>query len=327
MFQQIKLIITILFTSITVLTSCAQNSNNKITTQKNIAFLISMVQINLKQQYFDKSKADILSNKLAEMEREKLFDGVTTEVAAQMITNMLRKETNDKHFNIIAYKVNPQTQQAPAQAKPFTAGINSIKILKDNIGYLRWDACIAGEEAFKKIRSALDSLASCKQIIIDISENPGGDGASSAFINQFFYKSKAYQTLLIKKCTKDTDWHQSEVIFNYTEGPVFFDIPLYIILSDKTASAAEYFAFTAKEMKRATILGKTSAGAGNPGNATGYSLNNSDTAFWMFIPNCQIKTRAGHSIEGIGVKPDKELVTNDWVKETVDYITSRKTFN
>lgn len=327
MFHQIKLIISVLFIFITVLTSCAQSGNDKISTQKDISFLITVLPIQLKQQYFDKSKAEILSNKIAAMEREKLFEGVTAEVAAQMVTDMLRKETNDKHFNVVAYQVNPDPQQAQVQAKPFTAGISSIKILKDNIGYLKWDACIAGEEAFKKIRSALDSLAGCKQIIFDISENQGGDGASSAFINQFFYKSKAYQTLLIKKCNNDTGWHQSEVIFNYTEGFAFFDIPLYIILSDKTASAAEYFAFTAKEMKRATILGKTSAGAGNPGIGMGTSLGNSKTAFWMFIPNCQITTRSGHSIEGIGVEPDKKLVTNDWVKETVDYITSKKTSN
>ena len=327
MFQNIKLAVTVLFFSISALTSCAQSDNDKIATEKDISFLIAVLPIQLKQQYFDKSKADILSNKLAEMERKKLFEGVTAEVAAQIVTDMLRKETNDKHFNVVAYSVNPNPQQVQAQAKPFTAGISSVKILKDDIGYLKWDACIAGDEAFKKIRSALDSLAGCKQIIIDISENPGGDGSSSAFINQFFYKSKAYQTLLIKKCTKDTDWHQSEVIFNYSEGPSFFDIPLYIILSDKTASAAEYFAFTAKEMKRATILGKTSAGAGNPGIGMGTSLGNSKTAFWMFIPNCQIKTREGHSIEGIGVEPDKKLVTNDWVKETVDYITSKKTSN
>ncbi|WP_316824411.1 S41 family peptidase [Pedobacter miscanthi] len=319
MIKNFTVILSLLLVAIITLPACSQH---KPSAAENINFLTVVVKTNLKN-YFDQNKADELIEKVTEMERKKLFEGVSEEVAAKMITDMLRKETHDKHFNIIAYTIKPQAeakQTQPQNQQPFTAGITSIKILKNNIGYIKWDACIAGEAAFKKIRSALDSVAGCKQIIFDITENPGGDGASSAFINQFFYESKDYQTLLVKKCTGEANWHQSEVIFNYSQGPKLFNTPLYIITSDKTFSAAEYFAFTAKEMKRATILGKTTAGAGNPGNAMSTYLQNSDTVFWMFTPNCQITTRAGHSLEGVGVKPDVELTSNNWVNETVDYI-------
>ncbi|MCX2477245.1 S41 family peptidase [Pedobacter sp. MC2016-05] len=80
-----------------------------------------------------------------------------------------------------------------------------------------------------------------------------------------------------------------------------FDKPIYIISSKNTFSAAEYFGLTAKEMKRAIILGETTAGAGNPGTSQGYHSPNTDTVFWLFIPNCQIITRSGNSIEGVGL--------------------------
>lgn len=324
MIHSIKLNAIILLVIIASQLSCEPHKEQKASAEQDISFLINAVKDNLLRQYFDKSKAEYLSKKLIEMERENLFEGLTAEVAAQMITDMLRKETKDKHFNVMAYPINPDQKQASLPVPPFTGGITSVKILKNNIGYIKWDACIAGEDAFKKIRSALDSVAACQELIIDLTDNPGGDGASSAFINQFLYESKDYQTLLIKKCTNESDWHQSEVIFNYKEGPTFFKTPLYIIVSDRTFSAAEYFAFTAKEMKRATILGKTTGGGGNPGNIINVALSNSDTAFWMFIPNCQITTRAGHSIEGVGVQPDIALKTADWVKETVEYISKSK---
>lgn len=304
--------------------SCAQNKKHEVSARQDISLLLNVLKDNLAKQYFDRTMADHLTKELVKMEGEKLFEGVSAEVAAQMITDMLRRETHDKHFNVIAYNVNPVNKQTALQKIPFTGGITSVKILKNNIGYIKWDACIAGQEALKKIRNALDSVAACKKLIIDITDNPGGDGTPSAFINQFLYKSKDYQTLLIKKCTGETNWHQSEVIFNYNDGPTFFNIPLFIIVSDRTFSAAEYFCFTAKEMKRAIILGKTTGGGGNPGNAMSFSLSKSETAFWMFIPNCQITTRAGHSIEGVGVKPDVELKTADWVNETVEYIMKSK---
>ncbi|WP_449436199.1 S41 family peptidase [Pedobacter steynii] len=175
----------------------------------------------------------------------------------------------------------------------------------------------------KQIREVLDSLSDCKILVFDISDNPGGDGASSAFINQFLYRAKDYQTLLQKKCNNEKDWHQSEVIFDYSGGPIFFDVPIYIITSNKTFSAAEYFAFTAKKMKRAIILGETTAGAGNPGTSTGIALANSDIVFWMFIPNCQIRTSDGDFIEGKGVKPDVKFEGKNLVFEALEYIGLR----
>lgn len=306
-----------------VLLSCSQNNVKKASAKEDITLMISVLKTNLTQQYFDKNKAADLVQKLTDMEHQKMFDGLSDSVAAQQITDMLRKETHDKHFNVIAYPKNPVPQKNKAQPVISPAGISKYLILKNNIGYIKWDLCIANEDAFKDLSKVLDSLSTCEKLIFDISENPGGDGASSAFINQFLYREKDYQTLLKKKCTGEKDWKQSEVIFNYNNGPTFFDKPIYIIASDKTFSAAEYFAFTAKEMKRATILGKTTAGAGNPGSSVSFALPNSDTFFWMFIPNCQIVTRDGHSIEGIGVKPDVLLKSKDWLQETVEYIAKQ----
>jgi C-terminal processing protease CtpA/Prc len=319
MIQKINLFSLILLFFVGIQLSCAQKQQ-KSSAQQDVSALIAILKYNLSSQYFDKAKSDLLVKNLIEMESKKVFDGNSAEVSAQMITDMLRKETKDKHFNVIAYHIDPDQKQDTWKQTVFTGGITSVKILKNNIGYIKWDACIAGEEAFKKIRTALDSVSACGKLIVDITENPGGDGASSAFINQFLYESKDYQTLLIKKCTGEIDWHQSEVIFNYNEGPKLFKMPLYIIVSDQTFSAAEYFAFTAKEMNRATILGKTTAGAGNPGSGMNFSLANSETGFWMFIPNCQITTRAGHSIEGVGVQPDVELKTSDLVNESIEYV-------
>lgn len=53
-------------------------------------------------------------------------------------------------------------------------------------------------------------------------------------------------------------------------------------------------------------------------------LPGSDNVVWMFTPNCQITTRAGNSLEGVGVKADVELTSNNWVDETIDYILKQR---
>ncbi|WP_448103908.1 S41 family peptidase [Pedobacter panaciterrae] len=288
--------------------------------KEEISFMIGALQSRLTEDYFDKKKGIDLVEKLTKMEKRKEFDGLSSIDATKKVTDFLRKETGDKHFSVSAGQRFPEVKRDLKSNPGLISGFSKVSILDKTIGYIKWDLCIAGDKAFQEIRKVLDSLSDCKSLIFDISENPGGDGASSAFINQFLYRSKDYQTLLQKKCNNEKDWRQSEIIFNYSEGPIFFDIPVYIITSQRTFSAAEYFAFTAKKMRRAIILGEATAGAGNPGTSTGIALANSDIIFWMFIPNCQIQSYDGDSIEGKGVKPDVKFAGKNLLNEALEYI-------
>lgn len=289
-------------------------------TKKDASILVEVVNKALSNQYFDKSKAPGLVAKIALLHRNRGLENISPVDAARLITDLLRKETNDKHFNVIAYPSIAPSEAVANTPKLSVAGISQYQVMKHNIGYIRWDACFAGEEAFKEWRKVLERLKDCRLLIFDLSDNPGGDGASSAFVNQFLYRNKSYQSLLQKKCTGERDWHQSEVIFDYNAGPSFFDKPIYIITSKKTFSAAEYFVLTAKEMNRAVILGDTTAGAGNPGSFFSFRVPDTDTIFWMFIPNCQIITRNGHSIEGVGVAPHILFKNTDYLQATLKYI-------
>jgi len=126
----IKLILLIVFVFINSQLSYAQNDGQKTTEQQDIYRLVGLLRDNLTKQYFDKTKAEYLSKKLKDMDNNKMFDGISVEVAAKMMTDMLRKETNDKHFNVTAYHINADNNQAVLQNAPFTAGLTSIKILK-----------------------------------------------------------------------------------------------------------------------------------------------------------------------------------------------------
>ena len=309
----------IVITLINILSLKGQ-SKNRATAAEEISLMIGSLQSRLTEDYFDKKKGSYLVEQLTKMVKKKAFVGLSSIDAARKVTDFLCEQTGDKHFSVSAGRRFAEVKSDVKSIPQSISGFSKVSIFEDNVGYIKWDLCIAGDKAFGAIRKILDSLSDCKTLIFDISDNPGGDGASSAFINQFLYRSKDYQTILRKKCNNEKDWHQSEVIFNYSEGPKFFDTPIYIITSQKTFSAAEYFAFTAKKMKRAIILGETTAGAGNPGTSTGVALPNSDTIFWMFIPNCQIQSYDGDSIEGNGVKPDIKLESKNLLNEAFNYI-------
>lgn len=277
--------------------------------------LVNEIAINLEQNYFNNEKAKELSSLLKSKLKKNEFYFLTGDSLTKKLTLFLREQTNDIHFYI--GKSKPNIENDPLKEMPkqnFNGGFKEVRILENNIGYVKWDRCIASDEAFRKIKSAFVFLEGVNKLIIDISENPGGDGRSGGFINHHLYEDAGYQELLVKKCVGDENWYQSEVAYNYSDAPKFFDTPLYIITSKNTGSASEYFAFTAQEMKRATVLGKTTAGAGNP--VTMVSMGD----YFMYVPVCEIVTFEGKSIEAKGVVPDVELTSDDWLNETLDYI-------
>jgi hypothetical protein len=306
---------TVLFT---VLTGNAQGGESL--TKEATAKVVSEYSELLKQVYFDTERAGQLEAALEKGMHDGLFNDLTPDALAGRITEMVRIQTSDKHFYVgfSQSKGNNPGESSQPEQKDLNGELAEVKILKGNIGYIKWTSCRADDEAFKAIVLALTRLEKCSSLIIDISENPGGDGRGCAFMNQYLYRDKSYQELLLKKCTGEADWHRSEEVYNYSSGPKLFDIPLYVIISGNTASSAEYFALTAQEMKRGKILGRTTAGAGNP--VTMVSFGN----YFAYIPICRIKTKSEKSIEGTGVKPDVLLSSDNLPEETLSYIHTLK---
>jgi Peptidase family S41 len=275
----------------------------------------------LNETYFDKSAAKEISKTL--QKKLKAGEFYKKENLTDHLSLLLREITSDNHFYI---GVAPtQTTEPTVNEQPETnehvsnnGGFSEVKIIDINIGYIKWNEFIADDVSFQKAITALEFVKGCKQLVFDVSECPGGDGRIGAFINCHLFESNDYQNILRKKCSGESEWHSSEVPYNYTNGPKFYDIPIYVIVSKNTASSAEYFALIIKEMNRGIILGDTTAGAGNPSTIVPFGK------YFAMIPICQIETASGKSIEGKGVIPDVQLTTQDRIKETIDYIKTHK---
>jgi hypothetical protein len=276
----------------------------------------------LRETYFDPAK----SKDLEKILRKKLKSGEFYRFPVQDLTNnlslLLRELTHDNHFYVGLGPSEPAESVGETEITPekvnHNGGFAEARLLENNVGYIKWTEFIADEVSFKKCIAALTFLQGCAYLIFDLSACPGGDGSMGGFMNQHLYKQPAYQDALLKKCGVADIWHPSEVVYNYTNGPTFYDIPVFIIVSKNTASAAEYFALIAQEMKRATILGATTAGAGNPSIFVFFD------DYFAQIPVCEIRTVSGKSIEGKGVVPDVLLHTDNWIEETLEYIRQKK---
>ena len=106
---------------------------------------------------------------------------------------------------------------------------------------------------------ALEKVADCNALIFDIRRNQGGSPEMIGLIASYLFDKP---TLLGARYSRIHDdeymeyWSLEEVPGRKFEP----DVPVYILISSNTYSAAEAFAFILQELGRATIVGEPSGG-------------------------------------------------------------------
>ncbi|MFX0117546.1 MAG: S41 family peptidase, partial [Candidatus Hodarchaeota archaeon] len=141
-------------------------------------------------------------------------------------------------------------------------GFRKTEILPGNIGYIKFDMIHDDKEALDIAASALATVADCDALIFDIRDNIGGEWGVVHLIISYFFKeqkiiSHSYdrtgQRIGTSKTLKDIPGKRFDPA-----------LPVYILTSNRTGSAAESFAYNLKHFKKATIVGETTRGAAHP---------------------------------------------------------------
>lgn len=188
-------------------------------------------------------------------------------------------------------------QQQQSQRRNFD--INRVERLGGNLGFLQLYGFEPPEFAGETLAAAMTCLAYTQGLIIDLRYNRGGSPGMVALLCS--YLLPAYPAVHLS----DVSWPAEQRIQQswtvpYTGGPRYLDRPVYVLTGPETATAAEEFAYILKQLKRATLIGETTAGKANPGS--GQRLHDH---FWMFLPTGQVLSPAtGDNWQGSGVLPD-----------------------
>jgi hypothetical protein len=187
-------------------------------------------------------------------------------------------------------------------------GFNEVKILSGNIGYLDLrqfaDPKYAGETAV----AAMNFLANCETLIIDLRNNGGGSAGMIQLLTSYFYDDDPVH--LNTFYWRPSDETQQTWTLPHVPGKKVPDIDIYVLTSNRTFSAAEEFSYNLRNLKRATLVGKTTRGGAHPG---GLMVINDNFLIW--VP----KGRAINPVtktnwEGVGIKPHIEVPQEDALK-------------
>ena len=150
----------------------------------------------------------------------------------------------------------------------------------------------------------MTSLNQADAIIFDLRDNHGGSPETVAFVASYLFDHPTHLEDLYNRSTNSTlqSWTLSPV-----EGNQLANKPAFVLTSAETFSGGEEFAYDLKMLKRATVVGETTAGAAHM--ARQWRI---DAHFGIRVPDTlPINPVSKTNWEGTGVTPDVRVNVAD----------------
>ena len=234
----------------------------------------------------------------------------TLDVFTQKLTEDLRSVSHDLHLGVSwdpeppagdTGGPPPAEQQArfAAQVRRDNYCFRKIEHLAGNVGYLKLDCFAPAELGGGTAVAAMGFLAGSDALIFDLRDNGGGSPSMIQLLTSYLMGGEPthLNSFYIRKGDKTEQfWTQA-----WVPGTRLPDVPVFVLTSNRTFSAAEEFTYNLKNLKRATIVGETTGGGAHPVDrhrVKGYPVS-------MSLPfGRAVNPISGTNWEGTGVEPD-----------------------
>ena len=146
-----------------------------------------------------------------------------------------------------------------ALARRNNHGVSELKMLPGNIRMLRYDGFMwTGDESRAALDHAVAFLRGGDAIVIDIRGNGGGSPEAVRRLASYFVPPGAKLVTFHMRDEKPT----VSIADTEVPGGRITGVPVYVLTSGRSASAAEEFASHVKGFGFGTLVGETTAGAG-----------------------------------------------------------------
>jgi hypothetical protein len=251
------------------------------------------------------------------------YNGLDSAAAfADSLGSDLRAIGKDRHFRVgywhrelpesafLATSASDEEQRRVAlQARQLNHGFERIQRLPGNVGYLDLRGFAGTPEAGALAMAAMTLLNGSDALIIDLRRNGGGNPNMITLLLSWLFPADE------RVHVNDFYLREGEETKQYwtvttIPGPRYVDREVYVLVSRRTGSAAEEFAYDVKNLKRGTLVGETTAGAANPGGPV--RLNGHFAAF--ISRGRAINPITKTNWEGVGVEPDVKTSADDALK-------------
>ncbi|HTO91826.1 MAG TPA: S41 family peptidase [Candidatus Sulfotelmatobacter sp.] len=288
------------------------------------AAVVESLAVAVQSRYVFADKGAALARNLRQRLARHEYDRITSskEFADSLLAHM-QALTHDRHMRV-HYRYRPfpadlHDEKTPDEAERrhmleserlLNFGFERVQRLAGNVGYLDLRMFSGMPEAQATAVAAMNLLANCDAVIIDLRRNGGGDPDMLQTLLTYFVapgdRLHINDFYLRDGNVTEQSWSAAQV-----PGPRLNGRPLYVLISNLTGSCAEEFAYDVQTHKLGTLYGATSAGGANPGGL--FRLSDHFAAF--IATGRAINPVTKTNWEGVGVKPDHDVAPGSALRE------------
>ena len=268
--------------------------------------VIESICAELDSSYVFPKVATLCAEHLRSELNEGKFDSVTSAgVFADRLTTALQSVSHDKHLRVRHQPGRAQVQredprlaalQQRREQRGRNYGFQKLERLDGNVGYLDLRGFADVDEGRETAAAAMAFLANSDAIIFDLRSNGGGSPEMVQFLCSYLFEERTHLNSLYWRPTDVTEEYWT---LDSLPGKRVPEVPVYVLTSSRTFSAAEEFSYNLRTQGRATLVGETTGGGAHPGGT-----NPIGDGFLMFVPSGRaINPITGTNWEGVGVEP------------------------
>jgi len=246
------------------------------------------------------------------------YDQGTRGELAKLLTDDLMTVHKDGHLHVELARADERGGGGSGPPPGFPPLIQSAKAIAPGIAYIRFTAFFGTPKELAELRKWLEDNRNARTLIFDLRNHHGGGiDEQDVIFSYLFAKRTPLVKMALAREIYDSDGSPLEA------GPTLVfaregdeevgthvaipgkvtplrDAKVYLLVSNRTASAAEHFALAMKSTGRGILIGENSAGANHFG---GPEPLNDHFGVWMPVGRTyDIKT--GKDWEGGGISPD-----------------------
>lgn len=286
--------------------------------QYNYDVAVSKIKSLIAEHYIINEKVKVISDSLDKVS----YKALSPQDFVERINSQLQQHSQDKHLRL---EHNPEyvrkvkdgvdvNEEQHTSERATNFGFNKIEILEGNTGLLKLTYFADPEKLEELIAGTFNTLRNTDQMIVDLRGNSGGSGGMLQKLISVFLDERSATVLKIR-------YKQNTVQLKTDSVPLTsYHKPLYLLCDRNTFSAGEGFVMILKNRKRATVIGETTAGAGNISGP--YVV---DDKFIITIPVGVITdVLTGKGWEGIGVTPDVKAASKDALTKALEVIKAKR---
>lgn len=248
----------------------------------------------------------MIADRLRERERAGAYASLTARAAfAQAVTDDMRAVNGDRHLRLFPGRPGGPPQGAGGAAGGGSGVVERAEILEGNVGYVRLAGTMRpAQDALDAVTAAFRTVGNADAVIVDLRGVPGGSPVMVDWIASHFV-APGVPFVRVYNRREGTDIVRTALA--EVDGPRRLDVPLYVLVDEGSASAAEAVPFILQSLGRAIIVGQRTRGAGR-NNA----IVDVGSGFAASVTFTRVTDpRTGRGWEGTGIQPDIAVPSAD----------------